>query len=154
MSKLPSAQPSASAQEDDQEASSIDTLLTNVHLFSNQLHSLMDMLSGFRKHLYHSHGKQENKCFRFPPHVNLEIAQVLRKYNANRLSDVMFKIQKEINKLLIDVRMLNSSDDFSKYDLLSVLKNLEEGFGKVYHMQKIMEDVEENALRQIDALHE
>ncbi len=123
MSKLPSANPSTNEQENDQEARSIDTLLTNVHLFSNQLHSLMGMLSGFQKHLYHSHGNQESKCFRFPPHVNLEIAQVLRKYKANRLSDVMFKIQKEINKLLVDVKMLNPSDDFSKYDLLSVLKN-------------------------------
>ena len=154
MSKLPSANPSTNEQENDQEARSIDTLLTNVHLFSNQLHSLMGMLSGFQKHLYHSHGNQESKCFRFPPHVNLEIAQVLRKYKANRLSDVMFKIQKEINKLLVDVKMLNPSDDFSKYDLLSVLKNLEEGFGKVYHMQKIMEDVEENDLRQIEGIHE
>ena len=154
MSTLPSANSPASLYEKAQEAKNIDTLLCSIDVFSSQLHSLMAMLSGFRNHLYSSQEQPQSSYFYFPPHVNLEIANVLHKYNAQRLSEVMFKIQKEISKLLVDVKMFSNNDDFSNYDLFSILKNLEEGFGKVYHMQKIIEDVQERGLSQVEAMHE
>ena len=121
MSTLPSANSPANLHEKNQEASNVDTLLSTIDMFSDQLHSLMAMLSGFRNHLYSSQEQPQSSYFYFPPHVNLEIAKVLHKYNAQRLSEVMFKIQKEIGKLLADVNMLSNNDDFSNYDLFSML---------------------------------
>lgn len=152
MSTFPSANSSVKLKE--QEANDIDNVLSNVNMFSNQLHSLMEMLSDFRKHLYNPPENLQSSQLYFPQHVNLEIAKVLRKYNADRLSDVMFGIQKEIGDLLVDVKTLNCEDNFSKYNLVSVLKDLEEGFGKVYYMQKIMEDVQEYDLLRAEAPHE
>ena len=154
MSNFPPVNSPTNLHANNQDTPNLDHFVSKISLFSNQLHTLLAMLSEFRKHICNSLKNSQSCALHFPPHVNLEIARVLHIYKAKRLSEVMSLIQAEINKLAMDAKKLNNCDDFSKYDFLQVLESLEDGFNKIYHMQKIMEDVEEHELRQAEAAHE